>query len=98
MASLSELIVFRVAAPAFFNGVLGLVLIHLGIDDLVRVQPECVQHILTVHHHIGQLFPHMAKVVICIAPLKALQQLAGFNGDGLCQVCRRVELLPVPFR
>ena len=96
IAHLSELIVFRVAAPAFLDGVLGLVLIHLRVDDRVGIQTERVQHVLAVHHHVGQLFPNVGKVVVRIAPLEALQQLVCLDGYGLRQVRGRVELIPVP--
>ena len=47
-------------------------------------------------NHIGQLLLYVRKVIVRITPLEAFQKLVCLDGDGLCQIRRGVELIPVP--
>ena len=91
-----QLIILVCPSPGLFHRVLGFVLVHFGIDDLIFIQFQPVQHIPAIDQHIGQFFPDPGYIILRIAPLKTLQQFVGLNGNRLGQIGRRMELIPVP--
>ena len=53
-----QLIILLRAPLSLLHRILALILVHLAVNDLVRVQPQLIQHVLAVHHHVGKLLPH----------------------------------------
>lgn len=97
---LGQLCVFGGAAPGLFHRVLGGVLIHLGVQDLIQIQAAHIGHQDAVAQHVRQLFPDAAQLVpafqVRAAPLEYLQQLRRLQGQGDGQVLGGVELPSLP--
>ncbi len=66
-----------------------------AVDNFILIKTELVEHVPAINQDIGKLFLYVLDVVGIIAPLEALEELAGLDGDRFGEVRGRVELIPV---
>ena len=93
--SISKGVIFSASTSRLFNRILFAGLLELCEHYLVGINAQLSSQKEAVGQHVRKLLTHAVRVSIS-APLKALEQFARFNRDALCEVLRRVKLIPVP--